>query len=192
MHKKEEIQNELNELSPELAKNSFSETYTAPEGFFEALPLSILKKISTEENKHVPEGYFDSLPAKIISSLHQAKIVAIKRKYYYIRMAVAAVITGLLGFVILIALQNKKSDNSPSLVKNSTVSQSYATLNSNNIEAEIDNLNEADIINYLEENGHDVNAALVASMENENLTAETDKLNVNDEKRIFEVLKNVK
>lgn len=169
MRKNQEIQNELQELSPELAKIPFTQAYEAPEGYFEELPISLLKSLETESTSDLPEDYFEELPSQILSKIkNEAPVVSIHKKYFYLKIAAAAVVIGILGLGIVYFLNHKKNEPSPAYVKNIDSTEYYATLNNGNIDAEINNLNEDDLISFLEENGHDVNAALIASLDEDN------------------------
>ena len=169
MRKNQEIQNELHELSPALAKISFTQTYSAPEGYFEEIPISVLKNVEDSSIYELPEDYFEELPNQILSKIkNDSPVVSIHKKYFYVKIAAAAVVIGILGLGIVYFLNHKKNEPSPAYVKNIDSTEYYATLNKGNIDAEINNLNEEDLISFLEENGHDVNAALIASLDEDN------------------------
>lgn len=170
MRKNQEIQNELDELSPALAKIPLTQVYEAPEGYFEELPISLLKNVEESSTNDIPEGYFESLPNEILSKINNSSsVISIQKKYFYIKIAAAAVVAGILGIGLLYFLNDKKTDAPPAFVTNIDSTENYALINSSNLETEIISLNEDDLVSYLEENGHDVNAALVALMDNENI-----------------------
>jgi hypothetical protein len=83
-------------------------------------------------------------------------------------VAVAAVSIGLLGLIILFLVNQKNNNSSPMVIKKPAYNETFAGSINNNVDAEIDKLNEDEIISYLEDNGHDVNAALVACLEDDN------------------------
>ena len=101
-------QNELSQLSPFLAGISRKMPYAVPEGYFESTieNLSaltsdedslVLSFISRENVYEVPLGYFANFPEQIMEKLsrREARVVPImKRKW--VRMAVAAMVTGVL------------------------------------------------------------------------------------------------
>jgi len=93
----------------------------------------------------------------------------------------------LLGYGAFNFVTNKKSETPPSLVVHDSSKANDAIAINKAIDDQFAELNEDDIISYLEDNGHDVNAALVASLENDNADY-TDKASADDEKRIFEEL----
>ncbi len=174
MRKNQEIQNELDELSPSIAKIPFNQVYEAPEGYFDELPISLLKNVEVDSTNDLPEDYFEELPKQILSKIkNDTPIVSIQKKYFYIKLTAAAVVAGILGIGLLYFLNQKKTDTPPAYVTNIDSTERYASLNSNNLEDKIYDLNEDDLINYLEDNGHDVNAALVAVLVNENTDDDT-------------------
>jgi hypothetical protein len=169
MQKNQEIKNELDELSPELARIPFTQVYETPEGYFEQLPISLYKHIEEDSTQEIPEDYFEKLPNEILYKINNTtSVVSIQKKYFYFKMAAAAVIAGILGLVLIYFLNQKKTETPPAYVKNIDSTEIYASLNSSNLESQINNLNEEDVIIYLEDNGHDVNAALVASLGEDN------------------------
>ena len=173
MRKNQEIQNELHELSPELAKLSCNPVYEAPEGYFEELPISLLKHLEDNSTKHIPEAYFEELPNKILEKINEtSSVISIQKKYFYLKIAVAAVVIGILGIGIVYFLNNNKTAPPPAYVKNIGTNENYTSINISNLEEEINNLDEVDVVSYLEENGHDVNAALVASLDDDNADKE--------------------
>lgn len=179
MRKNLEIQKELEDISPFLAKNDANEVYVVEENYFEELPISILKNCNNTNILKVPEDYFESLPNSIILKINKNKTEQqVKSKIFYIRLAVAAVVIGLLGMIILLLLNKETNNTSPLVVNKPLIKESIVHHKNINIDAEMDNLNEEEIVSYLEENGHDVNAALVASLEEDNYdesVLETDK-----------------
>lgn len=169
MRKNQEIQKELDELSPELAKIAFTHVYKAPEGYFEEMPISLLKNIEDAPTNEIPEDYFETLPNRILSKINTtSSVVSIQKNFFYLKIAAAAVVIGILGLGIVYFLNHQKTETPPAYVKNIESSDDFVSLSSSNLDAEINNLNEDEVISYLEENGHDVNAALVASLEDDN------------------------
>lgn len=179
MRKNQEIQKELEDISPLLAKDDANDVYVVDENYFDELPISILKNCNSTNTSNVPEHYFETLPNSILLKINKNKTEhKVKSKIFYIRLAVAAVVIGLLGMIILLIL-NKETDNtSPFVVKKPSIKETLVNASNINVDAEVEKLNEEEIVSYLEENGHDVNAALVASLEEDNYdesVLETDK-----------------
>lgn len=72
MNLKEEILNELNDISPLLAGIEKTNVFSVPEGYFDTLTVNMLKKINFSEEKSnfsVPDGYFDSLSTNILQKI---------------------------------------------------------------------------------------------------------------------------
>ena len=85
MRKNQEIQIELDELSPVLAKIPLTQVYEAPEGYFEELPISLLKNVEESSTKDIPEDYFESLPNEILSKINNSySVISIQKKYFYL------------------------------------------------------------------------------------------------------------
>lgn len=123
---------ELNALSPYLAKLSREMPYSLPKDYFETLPDNVLKSIHTsglsakdelaaispllsslkKENPYrVPEGYFEGLPATNQKETTQqpAKVVSLFSRTWF-RYAAAAVVTGV---IILAGLQLFTTEKEP-------------------------------------------------------------------------------
>ena len=74
MKKSTEILNELNDISPALAKIEKVNVFSVPEGYFIGLDEKIATTVFLQQDKKtdfqkVPEGYFDSLSSRIISKI---------------------------------------------------------------------------------------------------------------------------
>jgi hypothetical protein len=148
---------------------------TVPEGYFDNLAENILQKIKDESlsaaeeirqlspalmatgNDNVftvPRGYFEDLPSAIMEKLApKVRVVEMKKRRSFLSYAVAAVFTGLIG----LSLFNIMDSNINSVSNTGT---QIAILNFDN---ELKSISEADIVNYLKDEGEDVEAALVAS-----------------------------
>lgn len=133
----------------------------------EELP-PILASVSRENVHHVPAGYFDSLAQQITLKVvkPKARVISISVFSGFARYAAAAVITGILGLGLFSRLNNKPENYNmePVLANAETI------IRSGSFETELNKLNEAEITEYLESYGHDVEAAILAS------AAETDEL----------------
>jgi hypothetical protein len=76
MENRNNIQNELREISPVVADISYQATYTVPAGYFEGLPSQFLQLVTTLEATpvlqptkqpyEVPQGYFEGLANTIL------------------------------------------------------------------------------------------------------------------------------
>ncbi len=175
MHKNEQIQSELIELNSILARIPLINVYKVPESYFDNNSIVMIEKTknkiqlegdSKKNTYNVPNGYFDSLPNVILNKVTtQANIMPMRTRKHYFNFAVAASMAGMIGLGIFFIVNNReqKSDNLASIVK-----EANTILKSGNFEKELENLSDDDIVNYLKLNGSDVNAALVASITDEN------------------------
>ena len=184
------IKTEIPEESGELQVLRSAETYTVPDGYFDALPGSIISRIRSgkeegsvllEPVKHinpyrVPAGYFEELSAEISSRTTEqppAKVIIMQKRSSVFRYAAAAVITGLMGLSIISLLNNRQNTEKPSIAMTDVITDANKMLKEGDLEKQFSSLSDTDIVNYLEENGEDVNAALVASVsEDKNLPDE--------------------
>lgn len=169
-----------------------SPVFETPEYYFEQLPEIILDKIknvdslenenlilSTQEKQNpyqIPNNYFETLPEKILQAVKTpAKVVSISKNGIWIKL-VAAVIVGLIGFAIIINLP-KKHDEEITLIEK----EARKIILNKSFESEFEQIDEKEITNYLEEHGHDVNAALVASLTEEEISLDNDDLMYDEE-----------
>lgn len=190
MENNSEIKTELTKLSPSISAIDKKACYVSPVGYFENLSNNVLEEISNQESisasnhsistihskksteklLYVPENYFQLLPQLVLNSLK--KHIEKKQRFYYwiqYRVAAAAVVLFFLGMIIYHNILPQYSNNEKQ------ITAKHSQLNS--IENEMDQLSDLDAIEYLKENGHDVNAALVASLtENINLPEAADYL----------------
>jgi hypothetical protein len=169
-----------------------SPVFETPENYFNQLPENLLDKIknadsaekethilSTQEKQHpytIPNNYFETLPENILQAVKTpAKVISISKNHIWIKL-VAAVIVGLIGFTIIINLP-KKHDEGISLIEK----EAKKIILNNSFESEFEQINDKEIQNYLEENGHDVNAALVASLNEDEINLDNDDLLFDEE-----------
>jgi hypothetical protein len=170
--------------------------YRVPTGYFNGLAEKLAAGILAEEESailtdvkginvyNVPEQYFDNLAEEIKNKIApQAKVIEMKKRSSFFNYAAAAVITGILGLSVLSVFDKKQSDIS-------TSSENIAMTDAS-IDKEISSLSDADIVNYLQKSGLDVNAALVASLEDDkNLPDQVDYLT--DDKTLDNLLNELK
>ena len=92
------------------------------------------------------------------------KIISLKR----FSIAIAAAAIGLLGFFIVMkSIRTNESGNIDNEM-NESIRMSKLIIQQKNIEQAFNSLEDEDIINFLNDNGHDVNAALLASLDETN------------------------
>ena len=170
-----------------LNKNIVSGSSVAdvPRGYFDILADSILTKIKAQnaedaateiralspmlysiQNQNifeVPQGYFDNLSDDVLNKVKpQPKLIAMKsRSRIFFKYAVAAAFTGVMALGVFKFTGNKNDE---------TVLPGYVTagLQVQNVDQELANISDADIVKYLEANGTDVKAAMVANSVDKN------------------------
>jgi hypothetical protein len=185
-----------------LIKCADSNVFETPENYFELFPENILDKIknadsaekethilSTQEKQHpytIPNNYFETLPENILQVVKTpAKVVSISKNYIWIKLA-AAVIVGLIGFAIIINLPKKQDEGISAIEK-----EAKKIILNKSFESEFEQIDEKEMANYLEENGHDVNAALVASLNEDEISLDNDEL-IFDEEAVDHYLTDLK
>ena len=134
----------------------------------------------------VPSAYFETLPDNILQAVKEpAKVISISKNHIWIKL-VAAVIVGLIGFTIIINLPKKQEEGISSIEK-----EAKKIILNKSFESEFEQINDKEIENYLEENGHDVNAALVASLNEDEINLDNDDL-LYDEEAVDNYLSSLK
>ncbi len=119
---------------------------------------------TTSPNFEIPENYFVNNPEVIIHRIHSDK----KTSPIYIgiifKLSVAAICTGLLGWLIFMGLNNSSTGTIPT----HELTEAARIVKTNSFEKEMDALDDNEIISYLNASGHDVKTAIVASLTVEN------------------------
>jgi hypothetical protein len=116
------VSTELTELSPLLSGISKIMPYQIPENYFEELTLEIPAIISDEalpavidfskSNPYqVPAGYFDGLSEQVLHKIpkNPGKVISINKSRNFMRMAVAAMITGIIALSGILYFSNNNS-----------------------------------------------------------------------------------
>ncbi|MEO8771527.1 MAG: hypothetical protein ABI402_15635 [Ferruginibacter sp.] len=165
-----------------------------PDGYFDGLADAIMIKIKLEDadaleeypafltslqHKNVfkvPDGYFDSLSEEIVGKLpmQPAKVIEMKPRPAIFRYAVAAGITGILGLSLFSFFDNKTTKENISQSSSTMFAQAAEILKNNSFDKTMEALGDDEIVNYLKNDGEDVNAALVASVTDEKTLPEED------------------
>ncbi len=169
---------------------------TVPAGYFDGLADTILGRIkagSDEESSllasikginvyRVPSGYFAGLSTDIVNKLPQpAKVVVMEKRSSFFRYAAAAVITGIMGLSVISVFD--KNEKNGSIQSNPEMAF--------NFDEALSTVTDADIVSYLQKDGQDVNAALVASVaDDKNLPDQVDYLT--DDKTLDNLLNELK
>ncbi|RYY50234.1 MAG: hypothetical protein EOO06_04520 [Chitinophagaceae bacterium] len=199
------------DLSPLLLSVRNNNPYQVPVGYFENLAGAIVSKtlngsqsnvaVETAEisdlvagigNKNVysvPTGYFEQLALPAIASQPAAaKVVKMSSRKSMLKYAAAAVITGLIATAAFFTFTPASKDPVLSAV---VMKEAAAIIDNKSFDKELESLNDADIVNFLESKGQDVDAALVASLtEDAKLLPDADDYLIN-ENTLDEVLKNL-
>ncbi len=158
---------------------------TVPEGYFDSLADNILSKIklnaasniSTDEHSvllapvqhinvyKVPDNYFEQLAIDILRKIPQpARVIVMHKRSSFFNYAAAAVITGILGLSLFTAFDKKTSTERSSAV---VLAQAGKIVKDKSFDQVLETISDEDIVHYLQNNGQDVNAALVASVTDE-------------------------
>lgn len=157
---------------------------TVPSGFFEGFAGSVLQKIKTadltsaEEIKElspalsvtgndnvftVPNSYFKNFPEAVMSQVHQpAKVVSMRPRSFFGRYAAAAVITGILGLATFSMFDNTNNAD-PVNVTTLAMADAKEIIQTNSFDRVLETVSDEEIVGFLQQNGQDVQAALVAS-----------------------------
>lgn len=182
----------INDQSPNAA-------FSVPEGYFANLSNEILNKIKLSESDpaqelkdlspmlyaiqnenvfDVPAGYFANLSDTILERVHpQAKVIDIKRNDSVWRMAVAAVVTGVIAVSSLMVFNTKNTADKNEMPLSAYIIEASHFKNEQQIDAGIASLSDDEIIKYLEKTGNDAdNEILTKSINDKALPEPTDYL----------------
>lgn len=179
MSEKETIQQELEKISPWLALQSKETPYQVSSAYWEISTLQLKQKISHEANDYqVPAQYFEDFAENLKKKINDDTFIGTKQEsrpkkrvqmMVVFRWAVAASLLIVFGWLIL---PNKFWKSNEEITK-----ANESDKNINHWEQQLESLSDAEMLAFLEENGHDVEAALVASYsETETSEAELDFL----------------
>ncbi len=167
------------ETSPlELSKKSIlKHNYQfLPSGYFDQLPEVIMDQIrkhsdypasllesgiSGKSHWQIPASYFGELTEEILLKVKRENPVskAMTGKVFFMRYALAAALTGLLG-LSLFSLMNPRGDSDE---MQSILEEANRIVDNRSLEQAFNTLQEEEIVSFLEQNGHDVKTALVAT-----------------------------
>ena len=170
----------------------FNANALVPDGYFENLPQNILKKIREDENEvkaeltklsplvesigkneiySLPQGYFAQLVFSDESEKKPAKIISINKTKSFLKYVAAAVVTGLIGFGVVNITEKSTVQPIVQIAKLGSNTTTNTILQTASFDEALKNVSDNEIEQYLQKNGHDVSAALVASA-----TDDVDKL----------------
>lgn len=191
-----------------LATPSFFKADTdIPVGYFDSLADSILNKIKAQDVEdaaaeiralspmlysiqnenvfEVPKGYFKNLPEAVVNKVSpQLKVISLQgRSSTFFKYAVAAAFTGVMALGVF--KFTAKTDDIKGLPE-----YVIAGLKVNDVDGELAKIPDADIVKFLEADGTDINAAIVAnSIDKNELPSEEDYLM--DEKALDKYLSSI-
>ncbi len=199
---------ELQNLSSTIYSLKNENVFEVPNGYFDSLSTNILAKIKKEfpetadeelrslspilyslKNKNVfqvPYGYFEYFANEVIKKIKPAvaKIVVMNPRKSWLRIAAAAVITGIIAISSLQIFNNSSNhDNPKNAITASTgipgyVKESFQFKTEQQLDAGIAKLSDDDIIKYLEKDGSVLdNDALLNNVDVSELPAPADYLN---------------
>lgn len=199
------------EIETDLQNNTTpaSSSQNIPQGYFDSLAAAVLQKIKAQDAEdasgelrvlspmlysiqnenvfEVPKGYFDTLTDIILTHVNpqQTKVVAMhRRSSTFVKYAVAAAFTGVMALGVFKFTVGNKNSVDPIIAQGTQIAKE------NKFDEELAKITDTDIVKYLEANGSDVNAALVANSVDENeLPGQLDYLM--DEKALDNYLDNI-
>ena len=185
----------FSELSPDmtsplgiLSKIENKNIFTVPSGYFEDfsanfsstskdLPHEVLKetaelsetvsRIGKTNVFRIPDGYFNSFEEKLSrKKLKSAKLFSLSNWTPTLRYAAAASIVGILGLIGFLLLFNfNNTQNGPNMA--ASIKKANQIIRTNSLETEIASLSDEAIVEFLENKGQNVEASLLASLDDE-------------------------
>ncbi len=179
-----------------------------PEGYFDSLSTNILAKIkklypeSVDEELQnlssillslknenvfkVPAGYFENFSKSVVSKIKPAtaKIIVMKPRSSWLKIAAAAVITGIIAISSLSIFNRSSNQDNPKTLIASTstgmpayITESFQFKTAQQVDDGIAKLSDDDIIKYLEKNGNVMdNELLLKNTDESGLPSQTDYL----------------
>ncbi|HSN61868.1 MAG TPA: hypothetical protein VLR49_13090 [Ferruginibacter sp.] len=173
--------------------------YNIPQGYFEHLSDNITQKINNQissnplaetyaisqlvagiGNKNVytvPQGYFEGLAKQLNIQTPVAKVVSMNNRFPAIKYAMAAAVTGFMAFSMFIMLN--KNEIKPGAQTAAVMKDAKDIIKTNSFDKELNSIPDDAIVAFLESKGQNVEAALLASLDEKNLP-DADEYLVND------------
>ncbi|RYD81618.1 MAG: hypothetical protein EOP53_05900 [Sphingobacteriales bacterium] len=154
---------------------------------------SLSETVAAIGNKNiftVPAGYFEGITDIITKQTAPAKVVSMNPRRSIVRYAAAAVVAGIIA-MSAIFIFNKTDQPALSTENIAAIESAENIIKTNSFDKEMASLNDADIVNFLESKGQDVNAALVASLtEDEKVLPDADAY-LFDENTLNQIMKDL-
>lgn len=184
---RQENASEKEKVSTILAGIGNKNIFTVPAGYFNTLANNIMSRISDENvsevveetrlisetvagigNKNVltvPAGYFNAFAGTVNYKTEQpAKVVQMNGFRRFYKYAAAAIVTGLIAMTTVFIINNNNKGGDLTAADNAAIESAEKIIKTNSFDKELASLSDADIVNFLESKGQDVDAALVASL----------------------------
>lgn len=169
---------ELHEISPFMADIKKVTPYEVPANYFEQVPVNtvsivaednlpaVLQGVEKLNSFVMPEGYFEQLADSVLNKVKEesgAKVIAMpKRRNAILKYAAAAVFTGMVALGVYKYSDNSKI-TSPETTVLSNIIEEGKKMDEKKFDEKLNNLNEEDIIKYLEKNGSEADMAVLTS-----------------------------
>ena len=180
MQKNSDIQNELLIISKTIAAIPNVNVYSLPEGYFEDFSTRVLSSIKSlpsyslhtnikdSQTYSIPVNYFDSLADEILFKIKKEKeVISLPLRNKVLRFSIAAVVIALLGLSLTAIIKHNRIMEEENNYSAYVMQEANRILISKSFEDNLNSLEEEDVVKYLQDNGLDVNAALVASLSDE-------------------------
>jgi hypothetical protein len=144
-------------------------TFTVPDNYFNELPHQIAQLIKADSLPNhqplpyqVPENYFDNVSTQVLDKINKKRKQGMVIRHMT-RWSMAAVLVGLLGWGLISLMGWFHPDNTLP----AELAQAQKIIQLHSFEKELDLLDEHTVVDYLQQTGHDVESAMVASLTDE-------------------------
>jgi hypothetical protein len=158
-----------------------------PEAYFDTLADQVMDRIAQAETSSlIPDNlstpyqvgiaYFDELPESTLDRIKTKPMRSRSRVVWFRAVSVAAAVVGLLFLGIALFQQHSENDQpamDPQLA--SVLKDARQIIEKNTFESTVNELDDKDIIAFLDEHGHDVNTALLAAYPEDNLADDVER-----------------
>ncbi len=164
-----------------------------PPAYFDSLADQVLDRIAQAETSSlIPNGlstpyqvdaaYFDELPESTLYRIKTIPMQTRSRVIWFRTVSVAAAVVGLLFLGIMLFQQtNQRVQPSIDPQLASVLKEAQQILEKNTFESTVNELDDKDIIAFLDDHGHDVNTALLAAYPEDNLADDAERAFLNDQ-----------
>lgn len=177
----ETVTEETARLSPEIAAIGTENVFTVPKYYFEEsrsalaanagvaaeteLISPLVAGIGRTNVFNVPQGYFAQFKVEIPAQSGEAKVIDMRGRLFSFKYAVAAALIGLISMSTLFMLHNNSQQTAAGVA---VMAEASEMIQQNNVDETFNTLSDDAIVSFLESKGQDVDAALVASLTDEN------------------------